>query len=147
LVVASILSPSMETLVLAIAFSWWPQYARLVHGEVLSVKEELYVEASLSLGAGAFYIMRNDILPNITSPLIVKMTLDVGYLILSAAALGFLGLGVNPPTPEWGSMISNGLVYLPANWWICVFPGLFIFLAVLGFNIFGDGLRDVLREI
>ncbi len=146
LVVASTLSPSLQNLILALAFSWWPQYTRLVNGEVLSIKEELHVEASRSLGAGAFYIIRNDILPSVTSPLIVKITLDVGYLILTAAGLGFLGLGAQPPTPEWGAMVSDGLVYLPVHWWICLFPGLFIFLAVLGFNLLGDGLRDVFSQ-
>lgn len=146
LVVASTLAPSMQNLILALAFSWWPQYTRLVNGEVLSIKEDQYVEASRSLGAGAFYIIRNDIFPRVTSPLIVKTTLDVGYLVLTAAGLGFLGLGAQPPTPEWGAMISDGLVYLPAHWWIVMFPGLFILLAVLGFNLLGDGLRDVLNQ-
>jgi peptide/nickel transport system permease protein len=146
LVVASSLSPSMENLILALVFSWWPQYTRLINGEVLSIKEEPYVEASRSLGAGSLYIMRNDLLPAVTTPLTVKMTLDLGYLILTAAGLGFLGLGVQPPTPEWGAMVSNGRVYLPGYWWICIFPGLFILLAVLGFNLFGDGLRDTFSE-
>jgi len=106
--------------------------------------KEVYVETSRSTGAGSLYIMFKDILPNVISPLIVMMTLDMGYLILSAAGLGFLGLGARPLTPEWGSMVADGRVYLPGTWWLCVFPGLFIFLAVLGFNLLGDGLRDAL---
>jgi len=143
-VVASALSPSMENLILALAFTWWPVYARLVNGEVLSVKEEIYIEASRSLGAGSLYIIFKEILPNVMSPLIVRATLDMGYLILSAAGLGFLGLGSRPPAPEWGAMISSGRTYLPVTWWLCVFPGIFIFLAVFGFNLLGDGLRDAL---
>lgn len=144
LVIASALSPSMQNLIFALAFTWWPVYTRLVNGEVLSVKEELYIEASRSIGAGSLYIMFKEILPNVMSPIIVRMSLDMGYLILAAAGLGFLGLGVGPPTPEWGTMIAGGRLFLPVNWWLSVFPGLFIFLAVFGFNLLGDGLRDAL---
>lgn len=142
LVVASALGPSMQNLILALAFTWWPVYARLVNGEVLSAKEEAYVEAARSIGAGSIYIMFKEILPNVVSPIIVRMTLDMGYLILAAAGLGFLGLGISPPAPEWGTMISGGRVYLPTMWWISIFPGLFIFLAVFGLNLLGDGLSD-----
>lgn len=144
LVVASALGSAMQNLIFALAFTWWPVYARLVNGEVLSVKEELYVEATRSIGAGPLYIMFREILPNVVSPIIVRMTLDMGYLILAAAGLGFLGLGISPPAPEWGTMISGGRGYLPLSWWITIFPGMFIFLAVFGFNMLGDGLRDAI---
>jgi len=110
LIVASALGPSMQNLILALAFTWWPVYARLVNGEVISAKEELYVEAVRSVGGGSIYIMFREVLPNVAGPIIVRMTLDVGYLILAAAGLGFLGLGISPPAPEWGTMISGGRV-------------------------------------
>jgi peptide/nickel transport system permease protein len=111
---------------------------------VLSVKNEAYVDAARTYGASSFHIILNDILPNVTSIIVVKATLDIGFAILIGAALGFLGVGVQPPTPEWGSMIATGRQYLPAAWWLSTFPGLAIFLAVLGVNLLGDALRDVL---
>jgi peptide/nickel transport system permease protein len=138
------LRPSLTTTMLAISLVWWPWMARLVQAEVLSVKEEAFVDASRTYGASHLHIIVHDILPNVTSVIIVKATLDIGFAILLAAALGFLGVGVQPPTPEWGSMIANGRTYLPAVWWVSTFPGLAIFIAVLGFNLFGDTLRDVL---
>jgi peptide/nickel transport system permease protein len=138
------LRPSLTTTMLAVSLVWWPWMARLVQAEVLSVKEEAFVDASRTYGASHLHIIMHDILPNVTSVIIVKATLDIGFAILLAAALGFLGVGVQPPTPEWGSMIANGRAYLPNAWWLSTFPGLAIFLAVLGFNLFGDALRDIL---
>lgn len=128
--------------IIAITLSWWPWYTRLMQGLVLSIKEETYVEASRSVGAGAFYIVFKEILPNCLSILIVKVTLDIGYAILTGAVLGFLGMGVRPPIPEWGTMASQGRLHLPTRWWLTTFPGLAIFVTVLGFNLLGDGLRD-----
>ncbi len=128
--------------IIAITLSWWPWYTRLMQGLVLSIKEETYVEASRSAGAGAVYIVFKEILPNCLSILIVKVTLDVGYAILTGAVLGFLGMGVRPPIPEWGTMASQGRLHLPTRWWLTTFPGLAIFVTVLGFNLLGDGLRD-----
>jgi peptide/nickel transport system permease protein len=128
--------------IIAITLSWWPWYTRLMQGLVLSIKEEPYVEASRSAGAGAFYIVFKEILPNCLSILIVKVTLDIGYAILTGAVLGFLGMGVRPPIPEWGTMASQGRLHLPTRWWLTTFPGLAIFVTVLGFNLLGDGLRD-----
>lgn len=144
LAVASALSYTLTNAMFAIAFAWWPWYARLVQGEVLKVKEEIYVQASRSLGASKWRIAFKDVLPNIMSPLVVKITLDMGFVILVGASLSFLGLGPQPPTPSWGSMIAEGRLYLPDSWWIATFPGLAIFVTVLGFNLLGDGLRDVL---
>lgn len=142
LAISAAFTPSLLTSMIAIAFSWWPWYTRLVYGETLSVKEEDFVEVSESLGASRVYVMIREILPNITSPIIVKITLDLGFAILLGAALGFLGLGAQPPRPEWGVLIAFGRTHLPRMWWLSTFPGLAIFITVLGFNLLGDGLRD-----
>ena len=144
LAVSAVLTPTLQNSIIAIAFGWWPWYTRLVQGQVLSIKEETFVEACRSAGASPWYIAFKEILPNILSILVVKVTLDIGYAILTGAVLGFLGLGVRPPTPEWGTMASNGRLHLPARWWMTTFSGLAIFVTVLGFNLLGDGLRDAL---
>lgn len=137
------LQPSLTNSMIAIAVVWWPWYARLVHGEVLSAKQETFVEASRGIGSGTPRILLREILPNILAPITVKFSLDMGYAILVGAGLGFLGLGAQPPTPEWGTMTAEGREFLPSKWWYSTFPGLAIFLAVLGFNFLGDGLRDI----
>lgn len=137
------LQPNLTNAMLAIAAVWWPWYARLTYGEVISVKKETYVEASRGVGATPFRTVFREILPNVLAPITVKISLDMGYAILVASALGFLGLGAQPPSPEWGTMISQGRNYMPAQWWYATFPGLAIFLTVLGFNFLGDGLRDM----
>lgn len=144
LAVCTVIEPSLQNLILALAFTWWPWYARLTRGEVLSVKEELFVDASRSIGAGPLYIAFKEILPNILSPIVVKGTIDVGYAILAGSTLGFLGLGIQPPTPEWGTMLAMGRSYLPDMWWLTIFPASAIFMTVLAFNLFGDSLRDIL---
>jgi peptide/nickel transport system permease protein len=143
LAVTAALRPTLTNAMIAIAFAWWPWYTRLVYGQVLSLKEQQFVEASRGLGASPWRIAFREILPNAWSPIIVKVTLDMGFVILTAAGLSFLGLGAQPPTPEWGTMIAEGRDYLPGVWWVATFPGLAIFVAVLGFNLLGDGLRDV----
>lgn len=144
LTVSVALEPSLRNVMLALAVVWWPWYARLVYGEVVSVREEAYVEASRGIGASTLQIIFREILPNVLAPVSVKFSLDMGYAIIIGAGLGFLGLGAQPPTPEWGTMISQGRAYLPGAWWYSTFPGLAIFIAVLGFNFLGDGLRDML---
>lgn len=139
---SAVFRPSLSMSMIAIGFGWWPWYARLVYGETLSVKGEDFVEVSKSLGASRLYVMIKEILPNVTSPIIVKASMDLGVVILTGATLGFLGLGAQPPTPEWGVMIAFGRSHLPTRWWVSVFPGLAIFITVLGFNLLGDGLRD-----
>ena len=141
--VAAALGPGIFNMIIAIALSWWPGYARLVRGEVIAKKEELFVTAALALGAGSVRILRRHILPNVMTPVIVKMSLDMGFAILTVASLGFIGIGVKPPTPEWGSLLSVARNYMPDYWWTAIFPGLAIFVAVFGFNLLGDGLRDV----
>ena len=142
--IAAALGPGLANMVVAIALSWWPGYARLVRGEVIARKEETYVLAARALGASPARLLLRHVLPNILSPVIVKMSLDMGFAILTVASLGFVGIGVKPPTPEWGSLLSLARGYLPDYWWTAIFPGLAIFLAVFGFNLLGDGLRDVL---
>ena len=142
LAISAAFEPNLRNSMIAIAFSWWPWYTRLAYGEALSIKEEDFIEVAESLGASKWYIIFREILPNMTSTLVVKISLDFGYAILTGAALGFLGLGAQPPTPEWGTMVSLGREYLPNVWWISTFSGLAIFITVLGFNLLGDGLRD-----
>ncbi len=142
--IAAALGPGLVNMVIAISLSWWPGYARLVRGEVLARKEETYVLAARAIGASASRLLFRHVMPNIVSPVIVKMSLDTGFAILTVAALGFIGIGVRPPTPEWGMLLANARNYMPDFWWTAIFPGAAIFLAVYGFNLLGDGLRDVL---
>jgi peptide/nickel transport system permease protein len=144
LAIAATLGRGLWNAIIALAVTWWPWYARLVRSTTLSVKNEAYVIAARISGAGPFYIMFRHILPNAIGPAIINATLDLGFAILAIAALGFLGLGARPPTPEWGLMISIARRYLPEMWWEATFPGIMIFIAVLGFNLLGDGLRDIL---
>lgn len=143
LAVTAAVEPSLRNAMIAISFAWWPWYARLVQGEVLSVKEEAFVEASESLGARWYRVIAREILPNIVAPLSVKITLDAGFVILVGAALAFLGLGAQPPTPDWGQMVAAGRDNVTNFWWISTLPGLAISFTVLGFNMVGDGLRDL----
>jgi len=142
--VAASLGAGLGNMIVAISLSWWPGFARLVRGEVLSKKEELFIVAAHALGAGAGRILRRHVLPNIASPIIVKMSLDMGFALLTVASLGFIGIGVKPPTPEWGLQLAVARPNMPDFWWTAIFPGLAIFLSVFGFNLLGDGLRDVL---
>jgi len=142
--VVSALGSGIVNAVIAIALVWWPGYVRLVHGKALAITQESYVEAARAVGMGRARIAFVHVLPNCLSPILVKASMDMGTAILTAASLGFIGLGAQPPNPEWGAMISHGRNYLPTWWWYSAFPGLAIYLTVLGFNLLGDGLRDVL---
>jgi peptide/nickel transport system permease protein len=142
LAVSVALSPSLVNSMLAIGFVWWRSFCRIAYGETLSIKQENYVLASKSLGASNIHIMFREILPNMSSTLLVKVTLDAGYAILVGTAISFLGAGATPPIPEWGLMVAFGRHYLPNSWWPSLFPGLAIFATVLSFNLLGDGLRD-----
>ena len=144
LAIVSVLSPGLGNVMIAVGLSAVPGYARLVRATVLSAREHLYVEAARALGGRDGGILVRDILPNVVAPLIVTATLGLGGAILSAAALSFLGLGSQPPQPEWGRMLSEGRDYLREAWWISTFPGVGILLTVLAMNLVGDGLRDVL---
>jgi peptide/nickel transport system permease protein len=138
------LGPSIRNVMIAIVVSWWPWYTRLVRGMAVSLRERAYVEAAQTMGVGNFTIIRRHILPNAFGPVIVQMTLDIGTVILAAAALSFVGLGAQPPAPEWGLMVAEGREYILQQWWMGTFPGLAILILVLAFNLVGDGLRDVL---
>ena len=127
----------------ALSIMWWPGYCRLVQAQVLSTREEDYVEAARCLGASRPRIIFSHILPNCISAIAVKASMDFGFAVLNLAALGFIGVGAQPPVPEWGAMISKGREFLPYGWWYSTFPGLAMFFTVFGFNMLGDGLRDV----
>ena len=144
LVIAGILGPGLFNVMLALAIVGWTGYARVVRGVVLSVKEKEYVESARALGVGDWYIITRHILPSCVAPIIVIATLGMAYVILAAAALSFLGLGAQPPTPEWGSMLNNGKNFMRTAPHLTTFPGLAIMVAVLAFNFLGDGLRDAL---
>jgi peptide/nickel transport system permease protein len=144
LALAAVLSPSVGNATLAIAVTWWPWYARLARGAATQVAGRGYIESARALGASPLRILARHVLPNATTAVLVQMSLDVGGIILTAAALSFLGLGAQDPTPEWGLMVSQGQGYLNTEWWFPVFPGLAIVLAALAFNLLGDGLRQVL---
>nr|WP_233274852.1 nickel transporter permease [Haladaptatus cibarius] len=144
LVIAGILGPSLTNIMIALAVVGWTQYARVVRGSVLSVKEMEYVRAAQLMGVSRTRIVLKHIIPNVIAPVVVLGTMDMAYVILGTAGLSFLGLGAQPPTPEWGTMLASGRNYLQDAWWVVNFPGLAIMLVVLGFNLLGDGLRDLL---
>lgn len=143
MVIAAALGPSILNSVVAMAVIWWPNYARLMRSMVISLKESEYVTASRVMGASHIRILFLEILPNSFGPLLVMATLDLGNAILMFSGLSFLGLGTQPPTPEWGSMVSGGAKTIQ-NWWVSTFPGLAIFSVAIGANFVGDGLRDFL---
>lgn len=144
LAVVAILGPSLWTAIVAVGIGGIPGYARLVRGEVLAVKEEEYVEAMRALGAGSARIVFRTVLPNVLSPIIVYSSLMMPVAVLSAAALSFLGLGAQPPLPEWGAMLVGARTFLRTAWWVVAVPGLAIFISILGLNLLGNALRDVL---
>lgn len=142
--IAAALGPSLEHAIIAMAAIWWPRYARIARGQVLLIKELDYVASARAVGASLLRVMARHILPNCVSPIIVQATLDLGEVVLTAATLSFIGFGAQPPTPEWGAMISVGRNFLRDYWWYPTFPGLAIFLTVMGFNLLGDAVRDML---
>jgi peptide/nickel transport system permease protein len=144
LVLAAVLPPSLTTVTIAIAATWWPWYTRLIRGQAASVAGRPYVEACRALGISRRRIIFRHILPNSITPLIVQISLDVGGVILTASALSFLGLGAQDPTPDWGLMVASGQAYFTTAWWLVTFPGLAILITAFGFNLLGDGLRDQL---
>ena len=141
---AAVLPPSLTSLTIAIAITWWPWYTRLIRGQAASVAGRPYVESCRALGLPAWRILLRHVLPNAVTPLIVQVSLDFGGVILTASALSFLGLGAQDPTPDWGLMVSEGQNYFTTQWWLVTYPGLAILLTALAFNLLGDGLRDVL---
>lgn len=143
LAVAQLLSRGLESAMIALSLTYWPFFARTAYSETLRIRASLFVEALEGLGASPLRIAALHILPNIAAPLIVRATIGMGFMILTAATLGFLGIGATPPSPEWGLMVAESRQYLPQSWWYAAFPGFAIMLTVLGFNLLGDGLRDL----
>jgi len=144
IVIVGVLGPSLTNAMIAIGIAYTPRFARLVRGPVLAVMEEEYILACRAMGARDLRIMFRHVLPNVLSPVIIQATLELSSAILSEAALSFLGLGAQPPTPSWGSMLQEGRRYMTKAPWAAFFPGLAITITVLGFNLLGDGLRDML---
>jgi peptide/nickel transport system permease protein len=144
LALAAAMGPDLNNAILAVAFVMIPKFARLVRGEALAVKERQFIAAARAAGAKRLWIILHHILPNCLASVIVLATLVLGEAILIAASLSFIGLGAQPPTPEWGAMVSVGRKFLMDQWWYATFPGLFILVTVIGFNILGDALRDIL---
>lgn len=142
--IVAILGPSLDNLIIALGLFGWPGYARVVRGSVLSAKHREYVEAARSTGARAGRIMARHLLPNVVAPVIILSATRFGGALLAGSGLSFIGLGVPIPQPEWGAIMATGREYLDTAWWVVVFPGAIIALAVLGVNLLGDGLRDVL---
>ncbi|MCZ7663750.1 MAG: ABC transporter permease [Thermoleophilia bacterium] len=143
LAIATALGGGMQNVIIALAIAGWPWYARLVRGLVLSVRQEAFIEAARVSGSSWRRVMLRHVMPNSMGPVIVQASMDMGYTILLAASLGFLGIGVKVPTPEWGLMINAGRPYFMDQWWVAGFPGIAILVSVLGFNMLGDGLRDL----
>ncbi len=142
--IAATLGSGLGTIMLSLTAVWWPWYARLARGQVLALRELDFVESARALGVSTTRLLWRHILPNAVAPILVQLSLDVGNAILAASSLSFLGLGVQPPTPEWGTMIADAQNHLQDAWWMAAFPGLALAVAALAFNLLGDGLRDFL---
>jgi peptide/nickel transport system permease protein len=143
LAVATVLAPDLLTSMVALAALWWTWHARLVYAITCQLRTQEFVEAAETLGASKFHILFREILPNCVSALAAKTSLDCGFVILVGASLSFLGLGIQPPTPDLGTMVAAGTAYLPDYWWESILPGLGVLFVALGFNLLGDGLRDL----
>jgi peptide/nickel transport system permease protein len=143
LAIAQLMGPSLQSAMLALTLTYWPFFTRIVYAEARRLEASLFIDALQCIGARGPRILFLHILPNCISPIIVRATIGMGFTILVAAVLGFLGMGATPPDPDWGLAISESRAYLPDAWWFSTFPGLAIFLTVLGFNLLGDGLRDI----
>lgn len=144
MITVALLGPSLTNAGIALAISWWPWYARLVRAEARSLRERPFVESARAIGVPTWRILPRHILRNCMTPILVQATIDVGTVILAAGALAFIGLGAQPPAPDWGLMVAEGRGVIFTEWWISTFPGLAIFVTVLGFNLLGDSLRDML---
>lgn len=142
--ISAMLGPNLINAMIAIAIAWWPWYTRLIRGQAIALRERGFVEAARATGVSPVKIIFRHVLPNAIAPIIVQASMDFGSIILEAASLSFLGLGAQPPQPEWGLTVSIGRNFFMTNWWYVTFPGLAIFLTVLAFNFVGDGLREIL---
>ncbi|ATW28501.1 D-ala-D-ala transporter subunit [Candidatus Formimonas warabiya] len=146
LAIAAVLEPNLTNAMIAVTVMWWPWYTRMVYGMASSLRNEYFVIGADLIGAGRGHILFKEVLPNCLSPIFTKMALDVGWVILIGASLSFVGLGEQPPTPSLGQMVSDGSRYMPDSWWMTIFPSLAIVLIILGFNLLGDGVRDMLAK-
>jgi len=146
LAVASVLTPSAFNSMMAVSLMWWPWYTRLTYSTSSALRNEYFVQAAEVTGASSGHIMFSEILPNCLGPILTKLTLDVGWVILLGSALSFVGLGAQAPTPDLGTMVSGGARFMPESWWVSMFPALAIVLIILGFNLLGDGIRDMFTE-
>jgi peptide/nickel transport system permease protein len=145
LVICLVLGPSIDNVMIAIALSWWPWYTRIAYAQAVSIRERPFIEAAQAIGISKGKIILRHIMPNSLAPVLVQATMDLGSVLLESTALSFLGLGAQPPQPEWGLMAYIGHGYLlTKGWWCSTFPGLTIFITALAFNLLGDGLRDIL---
>jgi peptide/nickel transport system permease protein len=144
LVIVALLGPSITNVMISVGVSVIPVFTRVVRGSVLSARETVYVEAARVVGCPAYLILGRHILPNVVAPVMVLVTLNIAWAIIIGASLSYLGVGVQPPSPEWGAMLSDGRDYLRGQWWIATFPGVAIFVTVLSINLVGDGLREAL---
>jgi len=144
LAICSVLTPGLRNAMIGVCLMWWPWYARLVYGLACTVRNEFFVTSAEVIGASHAHIIFREILPNCVSPIFTKMSLDMAWVILIGSALSFVGLGVQEPDPGLGTMVAKGADYLPDQWWMSLFPALAIVVVVLGFNLLGDGLRDML---
>jgi peptide/nickel transport system permease protein len=141
---AAALGPGLLNVMVAVSLVWWPGYCRLARANVVALRDSQFAEAAQSIGASRSRVLLTHILPNAFPTILVKASMDIGFAVLTTAALGFIGLGTQPPTPDWGVMIADGRKYLREAWWFSTFPGIAILLTVLAFNLLGDGLRDVM---
>ncbi|WP_029032303.1 ABC transporter permease [Salinarimonas rosea] len=145
IITVAIMGPGLGNVVVVLAFTRWPRYARVAYGQTLGLLSMPYVRLSRSMGGSTLWVLGRHVLPNIVGPIMVVATLEFGLMVLFEAGLSFLGLGVQPPTPSWGSILATGRNYVTTAWWIAVFPGLFLFLLVLTVNVLGDHVRDVVE--
>lgn len=144
--VCALLRPTLMNAMIALMIAYWPSYTRLVYSMSSSIRNEMYIKSAELLGSSNSHILFREILPNCVGPTLTKMTLDMGWVILNGATLSFVGLGEQPPTPSLGTMVADGAKYLPEQWWISIFPALAIMVIVLGFNLMGDGIKDMLSS-
>ena len=141
----AVLGRGLRQTVFAVAFLWWPAYARLVRGQILALRQREFVESARVIGASRLRIIRH-MIPNVIDPVIVRVSLDAGFVALTAASLSYLGLGAQPPTAEWGRMVAEGQMFLLDQWWVAAFPGIVLFVLVVGFNLIGEALGDRINQ-
>ena len=146
MLITAVLGPSLSNVIIGIGISWFPWYARIARAQALIISEQDYVLVSKSMGANRYHILKKHIFPNSLSPVLVQATIDVGYAILISSGLSFIGLGAQPPEVEWGLLITQSRAQFLSHWWVVFFPGIFIILSVISFNLIGDGIKSLLSS-